>query len=379
MRAAFPAERVSAPRTHYPISLGDLAQALDYSEEGFALTDPDGNYVYINNAHLRIYGYERPQDLLGRSWRTLYRPEWVRYFEETVIPVLPRDQFWRGQVLGKKRDGAPFLAEVTLTLLPDGKITCNCRDESARRDSPTGLAGHNASGAGETPAELRELGESLVMALPAKLRRPLDMLTGYCSFLLSELEAGREPAADSLRAGLTKIDATGRNLAEQMRRLDVIAQLLARGFTESDRCDCRGDWIRELAPTCHRKAAAAGRSQDLRVVLDDAALAMSYPELECVVLELLANALQFSRAGDSVQICGRKTGAVYELRVCDEGAGLPEGAGDNRNERPFGQTSPSGFGLAVVKFILRRNGATFEVERSQTSMTCLKATLPLRS
>jgi len=28
---------------NFPIRLADLAQALDHSEEGFALTDPDGN------------------------------------------------------------------------------------------------------------------------------------------------------------------------------------------------------------------------------------------------------------------------------------------------------------------------------------------------
>ena len=381
MHTAAPTTRTPAEHPHYPISLSDLAQALDHSDEGFALTDPEGNYVYINDAHLRMYGYERPQDLLGRSWRTLYTPEWVRHFEEAVLPIIPRDQVWRGQVLGKKRNGTSFLAGVTLTLLPDGKITCNCRDESARREPPGAPSGAPASD-DDSRAALRELGERLVAGLPAKFRRPLEMLNGYASFFMSELAAGRDLEAGSLRTGLAEIDATGRRLAEQMRRLDLVAELAARD-EPSERDEqaglAPGKWPQQLTAACHQKAEAAGRSDDLRVVLDEAALTIGYAELECVVLELLVNALQSSRPGDTVQVCGRPAPGAYELRVCDEGVGLPCGGLEDPVSRPFGQTAPCGFGLAVVRFILRKNGATIEVDDARTDVTCLKVTLPLRS
>ena len=380
MRTAAPTQRTPAEHPHYPISLSDLAQALDHSDEGFALTDPEGNYVYINEAHLRMYGYERPQDLLGRSWRTLYTPEWVRHFEEAVLPIMPRDLVWRGQVLGKRRNGASFLAGVTLTLLPDGKITCNCRDESARREPPDAPSGATAEDS-ESRAALRELGERLVAGLPAKFRRPLEMLNGYASFFMSELAAGRDLETDSLRTGLTEIDATGRRLAEQMRRLDLVAELAARDELKG-RAQQSGlaheKWPHQLTGACRKKAEAAGRSSDLCVSLDDAALAIGYAELECVVLELLVNALQSSHPGDTVQVCGRPMLGAYELRVCDEGVGLPRGELGDPVGRPFGQTTPCGFGLAVVQFILRKNGAAIEVDSSRQDMTCLKVTLPLR-
>ena len=131
-QTAVPAKRSPADVPHCPISLSDLARAVEQSDEGFSLTDPEGNFVYLNAAHLRLFGYEKPQELLGRSWRLLYPAEWVRHYEESVLPVIPRDHAWRGQVLGKRSNGTTFLASVTLTLLPDGRITCNCRDESAR-------------------------------------------------------------------------------------------------------------------------------------------------------------------------------------------------------------------------------------------------------
>ena len=380
MHTAAPTTRTPAEHPHYPISLSDLAQALDHSDEGFALTDPEGNYVYINEAHLRMYGYEKPQDLLGRSWRTIYTPEWVRHFEEAVLPIIPRDLVWRGQVMGKRRNGTSFLAGVTLTLLPDGKITCNCRDESVRRELPDAPSGTTADS--DSRAALRELGERLVAGLPAKFRRPLEMLNGYASFFMSELAAGRELEEDSLRTGLAEIDATGRRLAEQMQRLDLVAELAAR-----DELSGRGEesghahekWTHQLTAVCRKKAEAAERSGDVHVVLEDAALAIAYTELECVVLELLVNALQSTRSGDAVQVCGRLATGGYELQVCDEGVGLPHGKLGDPVGRPFGQTAPCGFGLAVVQFILRKNGAAIEVDHSRADVTCLKVTLPLRN
>jgi len=381
MRTAVATKLTPADHPHYPISLSDLAQALDHSDEGFALTDPDGNYVYINEAHLRMYGYEKPQDLLGRSWRTLYTPQWVRHFEDAVLPIIPRDLVWRGQVIGKKRDGSSFLAGVTLTLLPDGKITCNCRDETVHReppDAPSGAAVSRTESAER--ASLRDLGERIVAGLPAKFRRPLELLTGYSSFFLAELGEGRAPATDSLRTGLAEIEATGRRLAEQMQRLDLVAELTASDelqARENARCDRDPAWTRNLTSACRAKASAHGRSADLCLSLDHALPDIGYAELECVVMELLANAFQSSLPGDAVKVCGKVSAAGYDLRVCDEGVGLDESSLEDADGRPFGQRSPCGFGLALVRHILRKNGAAIALDRSQPGMTCIKVTLPV--
>lgn len=364
------AEPRSSPQLHFPVSLGDLAQALDFSDEGFALTDPDGNYIYINAAHLRMYGYDRPQDLLGRSWRTLYTPEWVSHFEEAVLPLIPRDHVWRGQVLGRRRNGSSFLAGVTLTLLPDGKITCNCRDESAKAQKP-------AAPAAVVSSPLHELGERLLAGLPARFRRPLDMVNGYSSFFLSELEAGRQPAAESLREGLEEIDAAGRRLAEQMRRLDLVAELAARAAFGQDATGHPGaNWSARLAAACRQRAEAAGRTADLSIEFSDGRPALDYHPLEVVLLELLANSLQASRPGEAIRLRGEAAPGHYILHVCDEGVGLPPDGLESGAGRPFGQDAPCGFGFAVVQFILRQAHGRLELDQACAGATCLRVTLP---
>ena len=206
-------------------------------------------------------------------------------------------------------------------------------------------------------------------AIEAALRNPKLMAAAVA---LSENRL--EDAEPILRAHL-------RDAPTDVAAIRMMAELAARDES-SGRDEPTGlapeKWPQQLTAACRQKAEAAGRSGDLRVVLDEAALTIGYAELECVVLELLVNALQSSRPGDTVQVCGRPAPGAYELRVCDEGVGLPRGGLEDPVSRPFGQTAPCGFGLAVVRFILRKNGATIEVDASRTEVTCLKVTLPLR-
>jgi len=201
------------------------------------------------------------------------------------------------------------------------------------------------------------------------------MVNGYSSFLLSELAAGRQPAGDSLREGLAEIDAAGRRLAEQMRRLDLVAELAARAEFGDDATGDPGEsWATRLATACRQRAA--DRSNDLTVEFSDGRPALDYRALESVVLELLANAIQSSRPGDAIRICGQTQRDRYLLKICDEGIGLPPEELQPAAGRILGQDSPGGFGLAVVQYILRQADGHLELDQSAPCATCLRVSLP---
>jgi signal transduction histidine kinase len=182
-----------------------------------------------------------------------------------------------------------------------------------------------------------------------------------------------------LREGLGEIGATGRRLTEQMRRLDLVAELAARDeFGPEDPGEPGKDWARRLERACSHRASTAGRPSDLRITLDEGCPALDYRPLETVVLELLSNAIQSSRPGDAITVEGRTEGKHYVLRLCDEGVGLPEENLESDGSRPFGQTAPCGFGLFVVRFIVQRVGGKLESEANSDCSTCLRLTLPAR-
>lgn len=114
--------------------------AVQASMDGFAILDQQGRYVYLNEAHARIYGYESEAELRGRTWRELYHAEEIERFENSILPRLAQEGRWLGEALGKKKNGTAFTQELSLSQMPDGGLVCVVRDVSARRSAEEALA-----------------------------------------------------------------------------------------------------------------------------------------------------------------------------------------------------------------------------------------------
>jgi diguanylate cyclase (GGDEF)-like protein/PAS domain S-box-containing protein len=107
-----------------------LLQAIATAMDGVAFLDDEGRYVFLNHAHLQVYGYDDASELLGKSWKALYIPDEVRRFEAEIFPTLRRDGRWRGEATGQRRDGSLFAQELSLTAIPEGGLVCVVRDVS---------------------------------------------------------------------------------------------------------------------------------------------------------------------------------------------------------------------------------------------------------
>jgi len=108
--------------------LSHQMKAVEASMDGIAILDAQGNYTYMNKAHAVCYGYDGPEDLIGRNWRQLYTPMTSILFEREILPVLQDTGSWQGQPSAVKRDGSSFPHEVTLNSLDDGGMICIVRD-----------------------------------------------------------------------------------------------------------------------------------------------------------------------------------------------------------------------------------------------------------
>ncbi|KXB03097.1 hypothetical protein AKJ45_02590 [candidate division MSBL1 archaeon SCGC-AAA261F19] len=113
--------------------LNKRSEAMEASMDGMAVLDENEEYVYVNDAHARIYGYDGPEELLGKSWKVLYGEEELERFENEIMPQFREEGGWRGEAVGKKKDGARFPQEVSLTALEDGGIICVVRDITERK------------------------------------------------------------------------------------------------------------------------------------------------------------------------------------------------------------------------------------------------------
>lgn len=108
--------------------------AMESSVDGMAILDTNDTYLYINQAHARVYGYTNPSELVGKSWKILYAPDELARFVKEIFPEFVREGRWRGEAIGKRKDGTTFPQEVSLTALPDGGLVCVVRDISVRKE-----------------------------------------------------------------------------------------------------------------------------------------------------------------------------------------------------------------------------------------------------
>jgi PAS domain S-box-containing protein len=130
--------------------------AMEASMDGISILNEGGEYIYMNQAHANVFAYDA-NELLGSTWRRLYGDDEITRIEQEVFPVLEREGKWRGETVGKRRDGSLVYQEITLSLLDDGKLICTNRDITERKEREQELE--------QTNTVLRTIVENLPMAV----------------------------------------------------------------------------------------------------------------------------------------------------------------------------------------------------------------------
>jgi len=115
-------EKISAVFTQNEM----LKLAINTSHEGIAILNADGKYVYLNEAHEKMFGYE-PGELIGQKWEVLYKSPDILYFYSEIFPIIEKEGKWQGKYVGYAKDGSPVAEEIYLTSLPNGGLVCTCR------------------------------------------------------------------------------------------------------------------------------------------------------------------------------------------------------------------------------------------------------------
>ncbi|WP_118828552.1 PAS domain S-box protein [Salinibacter ruber] len=110
-----------------------LHQAVEDSAEGMAVLAGD-EYVYVDQTHAHMYGFDDKEQLLGNTWRMLYGEDEIERLEKTVFPVLEEEGHWQGLVTGQRPDGSTFPAALSLTVTEAGRLVCTVRDMTDRRN-----------------------------------------------------------------------------------------------------------------------------------------------------------------------------------------------------------------------------------------------------
>ena len=112
--------------------------AIETAQEGIGILDADRNFIYVNASFATLYEYE-PEDLVGESWKIIYREADVPEIRDDVHPYVEETGHWHGTITGERADGSTFVVDQILSQTAADEFVCTVRDITARREQETRL------------------------------------------------------------------------------------------------------------------------------------------------------------------------------------------------------------------------------------------------
>ncbi|CAD5939529.1 Phytochrome-like protein cph2 [Planktothrix tepida] len=314
--------------------------AIEAAIDGIAILK-DGHYIYLNKAHVEMFGYSHPQELLGYSWESLYIPEQVRYFEQHTFPVLFQQRHWQGQTTAKRRDGSTFVEEVSLTLTDDNLLICVCRDVTERLKAEEKIK-----------ASLLEK-EVLLREIHHRVKNNLYVISNLLDLQADTLE--QEEQRNLFADSQNRIQ-TMALIHEQLYQSDDLSQVNFANYIQN--------LVEKLISSYQPKDCKINISLDVEPVTLNLETA-----IPCGLLinELVTNAFKYafpdSTTGEIKITLKMDSEQQIYLKISDNGIGIPEDVD--------WQDSPS-LGLRLVNILADQLEATLELDCTQgTSFTLI--------
>ena len=327
--------------------------------------DAGGNIITSNDAVRWIEGFA-PEEIVGRHCSIFFSPEQIKEGRpEKILEVAAAQGRYEEEELRRRKDGTMFWAHVTITALrdEDGKLygfSKICHDISDRKKNQEKIQKLNEElerRVRERTAELemanREL-ESFNYSVSHDLRAPLRIIHGFAN-VLEENGAGLNQESREAIAVISDSAMKMRSLIDDLlafsrfgRATMRLAQVDLRGLIDQVRVELRMD-------TQNRKVI--WDIHPLPEVKGDPSM------LHQVILNLLSNALKYSRPRDEARIeVGWTPGENEDVfYVRDNGVGFdPQYAnslfGVFQRLHSAQQFEGTGIGLAIVRRVIARHG-----------------------
>jgi PAS domain S-box-containing protein len=130
----------------------DLAQelrrrdaAITATGAGLCITDDKGVIIDVNPALTSMLGQDRPSDLIGASWWSLFADASVSALRDFGLDALHDAGTWHGPALMRCKKGRDLEVDLSLTEMQDNAVIWVCRDVTARNETQRQLLAAQAN------------------------------------------------------------------------------------------------------------------------------------------------------------------------------------------------------------------------------------------
>ncbi|MCD4692478.1 MAG: PAS domain S-box protein [Calditrichales bacterium] len=354
-----------------------LAHAVMSISECVDVTDMDGKIIFINDAFLNTYGYNR-KELMGKPISIIRSP---RNSPDAINAVLHAtlQGGWQGESINKRKDGSDFPVLLSTSVIKDERgnpfaLIGVGRDITERKHLETQL---------QQSQKMEAIG-SLAGGVAHDFNNLLTIIRGYSKLILSRLDKD-----NPLYKNITQIDKAGEH-AESLTN-----QLLA--FSRKQILQPKVVALNELISELEKMVGRLiGENIELSVSLDpELGYIKADPhQIEQVIMNLVVNARDAMPEGGKATIETKnvvlnkkyalkhrieETGPYVMLAISDSGVGMDKNTQTHLFE-PFFTTKEkgkgTGLGLATVYGIIKQSGGYIWVYSEPGLGTTFKIYLP---
>ena len=367
--------------------LRELSKALELSSDGFAITDVNGRFTYVNNALISMRGYDAVEELIGQTWKDSYGSAQLNRLESEIFPILREKGRWIGQTSSLNKEGETTPEETSLTLLPYGGVIWACRDIAQRLESERAIriAKDEAEQLNEQlslaiakanqsalEAELANQAKSEFLAsMSHEIRTPMNAVIGMTSIMLdTDLAPEQEEYLRTIRSSGDSLLVLINDILDFSKIESGHMELEESPFNLLRTVEESLEFLAEKANSRNVELTFRPEKNVPYSVIGDVT------RLRQIMVNLVGNAVKFTENGEVfVEMKSKRLSngdLEIEIGVEDEGIGIAESKQemlfqsfsqvDSSTTRKYGGT---GLGLAISKKLAELMGGRVWVESEE--------------
>lgn len=354
---------------------------FEASSHGVILHDRE-KYLEVNPAALRILGYDRSEDLVGRHPAETSAPiqpngEPADVLARRHIEACLEKGHERFEWVTRSARGEDVPIEVFLTRIPMGGnhiIQAVINDITERKNAEAELLRALAR-----EKELGQLKSNFVSMVSHEFRTPLGIIMSSAEILQDYLEQLEKSERQRHLQSITK---------NTRRMADLMEEVLLLGKFEAGRMDCQTAPL-DLAGFARRLVDEMLSATDRRcpIELDTPSPLETQADerlLRHIFTNLLSNAVKYSEPGRPVRLTLLPEGSEVVCTVQDQGIGIPPGDLEwlfkaFHRGRNVGQRPGSGLGLVIVKRSVELHRGRIRVDSKVGIGTTVTVRIPMPS
>ena len=348
-----------------------LSSAVEQSTEGIAISDLEGNLLFVNRAFAAMHGCTTPEELIGKHLSVFHTPEQMLAVEEVNKQIQETGEF-SGEIWHIRRDGTVFLTLMHNSLL---------RDEAG---NPIGMIG-----------TLRDITE--------RKRMEEEVLKAQKLESISVLASGIAHDFNNILTGILGNISLARMYTDPNKASERLEEAEKASFRAKDLTQKLLSFSRGGAPI--KKTASIAN-----ILRESAAFALSGSDVRCaffisddlwpveidegqmnqVISNLVINADQAMPEGGVIELHAEnailesqgaiplKTGEYVKISLADQGIGISKGHIQKIFD-PFFTTKQKGdgLGLATSYSIIKNHGGHITAESQVGIGTTFHVYLPV--